>query len=60
MVQEAPQLSSEATQTLFQELGDVKLVKVSSIILRYTRMRICMASIFSVICNISLLVMFKY
>jgi hypothetical protein len=31
MVQEAPQLSSEAKQTLFQELGDVKLVKVSRI-----------------------------
>jgi hypothetical protein len=49
MVQEAPQLSSEATQTLFQELGDVKLVKVSSFILRYTRMRICLAFIFSVV-----------
>jgi hypothetical protein len=35
MVQEAPQLSSEAKQTLFQELGDVKLVKVSHIILSW-------------------------
>ncbi len=35
MVQEAPQLSSEATQTLFQELGDVKLVKVSHVILSW-------------------------